>query len=638
MLVICRLAATCLLLATMFAGAAFAAPSDAPRRSLVAFASEAELADWLRRWAEEVRERREARRQAGAATPAPAGANALALADKAVAAEADAVTNLQHAGVDEGGIVKVVGDHMIILRRGRLYTVRVGDGALRAVARADAFGPGIDPRGAWYDEMLVAGNTVIVIGYSEARGGTEIGVFEVSGSGQIAYKATYHLRSHDYYSSRNYASRLIGSKLMLYSPLHLNPYAADPFHAFPALRKWRPGAQAEEFRHIAPATRVYRSDAPLDPAAGVALHSVTTCDLAQPELACFSTVVLGPAGRVFYVSPSAVYVWATHWRHGPAPAASPAPSSSLFRIPLDAAAPSALKVAGSPIDQFSFLEDARGHLNVLVRSGGRGDGMWSAENNRGELALLRVPLASFSDGRDAAPAASYRALPKADGQALHNRYVGEYLLYGAGAGWRRPQHTPEAEIYALRYAEAGGVYVVPLAHGVDRIETLGAHALAVGSDGANLHMTSLRLGRYPATAGHYLRRNAAQGETRSHGFFYRPQTERDGVLGLPIIGGGEAASGQLRRTSASLLYLRNRGLQLSELGTLDAKADAAEGSDGCKASCVDWYGNARPLFFRGRVFALLGDEIVEGELADSRIAETRRINFAARAGLAPSVE
>ncbi len=55
-------------------------------------------------------------------------------------------------------------------------------------------------------------------------------------------------------------------------------------------------------------------------------------------------------------------------------------------------------------------------------------------------------------------------------------------------------------------------------------------------------------------------------------------------------------------------------------------------NDGCRASCVDWYGNARPLFIRNRVFALLGYEIVEGNLSRDRIQETRRINYSPRGG------
>jgi hypothetical protein len=69
---------------------------------------------------------------------------------------------------------------------------------------------------------------------------------------------------------------------------------------------------------------------------------------------------------------------------------------------------------------------------------------------------------------------------------------------------------------------------------------------------------------------------------------------------------------------------------------LTSRAGTAETNeaDACKASCVDWYGNARPLFANGRVFALLGYEIVEGKLKGNRLVEQRRIDFApkSRAG------
>ncbi len=599
----------------------------APKKTLTAFASEEELAALLKRWAEEARRHRGERR-ADAMLAAPAAPAAALAAKEAAAGLADSVTNVQHAGVDEGGIVKVHGDHHVILRRGRLFTVAVGDRRLEPVSSSDAFGPDVDPGGAWYDEMLISGDDIAIIGYSYARRGTEVGLFRISRAGELAYRGTYHLRANDYYSSRNYASRLIGTKLVLYSPLFLSPWAADPYAAFPALRKWRPGATPADFKRIAPATRIYRTDEPLDPFTGVALHSVSICDLARPELECESTAVMGPPGRVFYVSASAVFVWTTTWRRGPD---ATGPSSAVFRIPLDGGAPSALKVAGSPIDQFSFLEDAGGMLNVLVRSNGRGDGMWAAEVSSGDLALLRVPLASFSDGRDSAPAHAYRPLPKADGHALQSRYVGPYLLYGGGAGWRRPQPTTESLAYAVRYAD-GVTFALPLAHAVDRIEALGPHAVVVGADGRDLHFTSVRLDRAPVTARRYTRKDAAQGETRSHGFFYKADGESDGLLGLPIIGAGEAAGRQLRQASAALLYLRNEGLGLSELGTLAARPGAAGRNDGCRASCVDWYGNSRPLFVRGRVFALLGYEIVEGRVDAKRITETRRVSFAPGAG------
>ncbi|MGH9790777.1 MAG: beta-propeller domain-containing protein, partial [Candidatus Acidiferrales bacterium] len=274
-----------LAVATAFAAIVFATgnAAAAPKKTLQAFASDQEISDLFKRWAEEHRRRDEGRRRAHA----PAGPGALselgagvmpAPAAKMADQAAESIANVQHAGVDEGGIVKRHGDHLVILRRGRLFTVRIGDSDLSPVSVADAFGKGIDPGGAWYDEMLISGDTIAVIGYSYARGGAEVGLFGISPGGRLRYRATYHLRSNDYYSSRNYASRLVGSKLIFYTPLYLNPWSGDPFASFPAMRRWRAGATAADFKRIAPATRIYRTDEELDPHQGTALHTVTVCE------------------------------------------------------------------------------------------------------------------------------------------------------------------------------------------------------------------------------------------------------------------------------------------------------------------------------------------------------------------------
>ncbi|SDA50123.1 MULTISPECIES: beta-propeller domain-containing protein [unclassified Janthinobacterium] len=621
-------ARTITLILSLLLSAASHAAGTAPRKTLAPFASEQALSNYLRqlqaRQAALQREQRQLQRataQSMAAAPPAAPAPMVAKAAPAPAASAEAaesVTNVQTTGVDEGGIVKLHGKHLVILRRGKLFTVQVGGNALQPVASLDAFAPGADPSGSWYDEMLVDGDTVAVIGYSYSRGGTEIGLFDINADGKLAYRATYHLRSNDYYSSRNYASRLIGSKLVFYSPLSLDFRRGDIFGGFPALRRWRPDAVPSDFKRIAPATHIYRTDDELEPGNGVTLHTVTVCDLAQRDMRCAATAVMGPQGRVFYVSGESVFVWTT--RRGS--------DSGVFRIPLDGSAPSALKVAGAPVDQFSFLESGDGHLNVLLRAEGQGDAMWDGARGRGDMALLRVPLASFSDGRDSAPAGSYRPLPGGGGYGLQNRYVGAYLLYGnpGNAGRRKAdQAWPRQPLYAVRWADAGSVQALSLPHGVERIEALGDDAVVIGAQGRDLHFSSIRLGPQAAVATRYIRADAAQGESRSHGFFYKPQAQNEGLLGLPILGADERPG--LNRSAASVLYLRNSGLTLTELGALAARPGPAP-DDGCRASCVDWYGNARPLFLQGRVFALLGYELVEGALREGQIREVRRISYA----------
>lgn len=595
------------------------AAGTAPRKTLAPFASEQALSSYLQqlqaRQAALQKEQQKLQRATAQSMSAPMVAKA---APAASAEAAESVTNVQTAGVDEGGIVKLHGKHLVMLRRGKLFTVQVGGNALQPVSSLDAYAPGSDPSGSWYDEMLLDGDTLVVIGYSYSRGGTEIGLFDIDADGKLAYRSTYHLRSNDYYSSRNYASRLVGSKLVFYSPLSLNLRRGDPFGGFPALRRWRPDAVPSDFKRIAPATRIYRTDEEPEPGTGLTLHTVTVCDLAQRDMRCAATAVMGPQGRVFYVSGESVFVWTT--RRGS--------DSGVFRIPLDGTAPSALKVAGAPVDQFSFLESSDGHLNVLLRAEGQGDAMWDGARGRGDMALLRVPLASFSDGRDSAPTSSYQALPGGGGYGLQNRYVGPYLLYGnpGNSGRRKAdQAWPRQPLYAVRWGDVGSVQALSLPHGVERIEALGNDAVVIGAQGKDLHFSSIRLGAQAAIATRYIRADAAQGESRSHGFFYKPQAAGEGMIGLPILGADERPG--LNKPAASVLYLRNSGLTLTELGALAARPGQTP-DDGCRASCVDWYGNARPLFLQGRVFALLGYELVEGVLKDGQIREVRRISYA----------
>ena len=82
-----------------------------------------------------------------------------------------------------------------------------------------------------------------------------------------------------------------------------------------------------------------------------------------------------------------------------------------------------------------------------------------------------------------------------------------------------------------------------------------------------------------------------------------------------------------QQSSAAIQYLARRRGDLSDAGELAAQPSLSQ-NDGCVASCVDWYGNARPIFWRGRVFALMGYELVEGAEADGRIEERGRVNFA----------
>ncbi len=587
---------------------------------------EAQLSRW--RLAQEERRKQEARRGAESPPLQVVPSASLAIIDSSPQpTDSVTLTNVQTAGVDEGGIVKQHGRHLVVLRRGRLFSLEVGGDALRAVASIDAFGPGVDPGGSWYDEMLITGDTIAVIGYSYDRGGTEIGLFDIDAEGRLAYRATYQLRANDYYSSRNYASRLIGQTLIFYSPLELSPWKLGSDSFYPALRQWQHGdGNNGKFERILPATRIHRSDDNLDPFKdSLALHTVTRCDLSGRDMACESTAVLGPEGRVFYVSADSVFIWTSEY-----PDDDNAPArSSVFRIPLDGSAPTGLKTSGGPIDQLSFLQGADGYLNVLVTAESPGEGMWKAETREGDTALLRVPLTAFGDGSDAAQSWHYLPLPPVSRYDPQNRYIGDWLVYNGDNETRWGRDTNEddrALAHALRYEQRDPAQTLVLAHAVERIEAIGADGVLVGNAGDDLHFTSLRLGERAATVSSFVQRNAAQGESRTHGFFYKRQQPDVGIVGLPVARRTREDMEHYLEGSAGVLYLRNRALRLSGMGQLDTASDTGKDDD-CRASCMDWYGNARPLFIGDRVFALLGYELVEGRMEGERIRERRRIDF-----------
>ncbi len=612
------------LAAVLWMGMAAAGPALAQGTGLSAFRSDSELRAFLRAIAAE--QRRELESNPPPPPPPPSPPPPPPPPGAASAPAALSITNTQVAGVDEGGIVKVRGDILVILRRGRLFTVSLAGGGMRPVSSIDAFPPGVDGRGDWYDEMLIAGDRVIVIGYSYRRRGSQVNRFRLGADGRLAFEDSHQLRSNDYYSSRNYATRLIGNRLILYSPLDLK-LDGDPLDSLPAMRRWQAGADGGAFRRIAGGPRVYIPNSLRDHSIAnlTTLHSVTSCDLAAAVLDCAATVVLGSSSRTFFVSANAVYLWVDDaWKKPRSRSAN----AFIYRLPLDGSRPSAVRARGAPVDQFSFLADtARSALQIVVRAEGGGDAMWRPEAAGGDVALLTVPTGAFGDGGREVPLDRYLSLPKPSGQSwnFHNRFVGDHLLYAGGGG------GAAGAVHVVSLADRG-VAELPARHGIDRIDAIGPDAILVGAGPGGLGFTAVNLAPGGARLGEtFMLPNAREGETRSHAFFFRPDPNAadgaSGLLGLPVARFVQRP-GSYPRNSAAMLFLSRRAGTLAAAGELAAATtEGNENDDACQASCVDWYGNARPIFLGDRIFALLGYELVEGAARGERIRETGRTNF-----------
>ena len=229
--------------------------------TLSRFTGEQEFLDWLKavRGAAKQRGVYAWRDMPVAAMAAPPGAAmspapAMATAD-AVASESGIVvtgsstpadpanpeiTNNQKAGVDEGGIVKQIGNFLVVLQDGRLFVTDIlpgGAPGLKLTDRADVYRSSAED--TWYDEMLVSGRTILVTGYSYDENASEFTVLTLGDDGKVARQATFYISSDDYYSGSNYASRMIDGKLVIHTPIYTSCQGWWDTFDPPEIREWR---------------------------------------------------------------------------------------------------------------------------------------------------------------------------------------------------------------------------------------------------------------------------------------------------------------------------------------------------------------------------------------------------------------
>lgn len=560
---------------------------------------------------------------------------------------APSITNNQEVGVDEGDIVKARGDTLVVLRRGRLFSVSTAGGGLRAVDSINAYAAEVDPYDDWYDEMLVSGDWVVVIGYSYGRGGTEINRFTMDRAGRFTFVDSHHLSSEDYYSSRNYASRLIGEELVFYTPVDARG-RTEPLEGAPTLSRWSAEGKPAALS-VVRAEDIYRAASLADPGVDAdTLHTVVRCDLTAPDLTCRGVAILGPESRNFYVAPKAVYVWVSvdSWTWNRSHPGQDEPPAWLYRIPLDGGAPQAAAARGVPIDQLSFREDPEARaISVMVVSDGEGEGMWGSERAHGSAALVTLPFERFGDGDDEPMDEDYRILPGVPGRnGARNRFVGDHLLY-SGTIYNGRRYRDEAEDGTAAPYREGLLTIVPLNGGpivryvlpgaIGRIEEMGRDAMVVTTDKDMVFTTVALTGSRPVISDQFVVPGSSESESRSHAFYFLPDADSPdgarGVLGLPIMqepdedDHWDSVAGD--RGRGAVAFMRRGDGRVTSLGSLDAAAGASLADDGCAVSCYGWYGDARPIFLNGRVFALLGYEIVEGRERSGRMRELRRIDM-----------
>jgi hypothetical protein len=557
------------------------------------------------------------------------------------------ITNNQMRNVEEGDIVKQINQFLLVLQDGRIFVVDTRAGNGRRLAVADRINVYRNPyESMWYDEMLVFGDRVLITGYSYRHRATELSVFRLdTANGRLAREGVFYMSSNDYYDSSNYATRLIGANLVIYTPFQVATMT-DAHFKWPVVRRWRSDDERDididrRSRPLFDAADIYR---PVRPGEDPTVHTVSVCPLgpaaSERDLECRSTAFVGPNTAQWYVTESDAFLWTTSrsYQSYDRQACDAPPSfeegyepALVYRVPVDGAAPGLVGARGMPPDQFS-LQASGGRFHALLKD--RQRYCRGEPETEAQLTYLDFPLESFAGtvadlGRD-----RYTPLPGVKSFNIANRFTESYLVYGSLGQNRRglsENGTPPA--YAVPIDRPQDVRAIRVRHSVIRAERAGNDIVLTGyRDSVGLFVTLIDLDGPPRIASSVQLAQRFESEGRSHAFNSLIEADGTGVMGLPTIGGESWSSRAPWRSSASdLSYLVvDRNGRLTPIGELERRVDYGGSIPGyvCEVSCIDWYGNSRPIFTDGRVFGLTGTELIEGRIDGAAIHEVQRLNIA----------
>ncbi|MBY9065374.1 beta-propeller domain-containing protein [Hyphomonas sp. WL0036] len=653
--------------------------------ALSKFSSEEEFSGWLKLTREAARERGVVRPppmpmmampgsmdgEMAAEAPAEAAQETITVTGSSIPGSADnpEITNNQKAGVDEGGIIKQIGQYLVVLQDGRLFvTDLMPDGApgLKLADRADVYRSSDED--TWYDEVLVAGRTILVTGYSYAEEATEYTVLNLGEDGKVTRQATFYISSNDYYSGSNYATRMIGGKLVIHTPIYLEGRGWWDELDIPVIREWRredgdgfrERTELEDGRPLFSATDIWM---PVQRTLKPVIHTVTVCDIAGVTdvavPACKATAIIGTETHEFLVTKDAFWLWMSpaeeelerelgedmdypDCSEGLRPQLADIAPSALVRLPIDGAMPSVLSVRGEPQNQFSLDMDA-GTFRAVLDWRHRDCSPWY-EKDAADLTYFDVPLSDLGYVFQDAAGGRYFDLPSPGVSSYEARFTEKHLVYGAREGWggwppSDDEMRDNGRAIVVPVADPSQPVTLELPHDVIRAERAGPYMAVTGyHDHAGLSLSLIDLRAEPRVSGTLTLKGRFESENRSHAFNSRIDADGKGLIGLPTVPlSDDADRWWWWSESSDMTYLTaSPDGSLSEAGLLDAtRVDPDLPSPSgyeCEVSCVDWYGNARPIFTGGRVLALINSELVEGKVEGGKVTELRRIDLTAPIG------
>lgn len=604
------------------------------RPTLTPFSSQAEIRRWLT----------DARAAEQAIPRDPNAGQELLLVEPRVAPRSPPPTREALTGLDEGDDVRTVGRFLLILHNGRVYSIDTGNAPGAATRLADMADPG-GPDWTLYDSLLVRGDRVIVVGYTERARSILLSFLRLGPDGRLQREGVHLIGSRD----EGYAVALAGDRLVVYGSTDF-PYwgGSSPDFAWPTQARWdqaagdrdeppRRGADGEEenaadaqvrrgavdARPLLQAADVYR---PLLPTLNAELHIISVCPLGSGpvrRLSCQSTGLAAPITSNVLFGTDAAYLLATPTGDEEALLDPACPNGDghaqglVYRVPL-AGGPTSLALEGVP-RAGSARPD--GTLRVFVDSVAAG----GCPRRLSDTVLLTAPAAAFA----ATPARAGTVAPvpwfTADGLAVAG---GDMIHFSADA-----YRSAQDEIHVMPIADPEGAVEIEVPHRVHRADPVTGGILLSGLNGeGRLVATLLRLDGQPRLGTGIALTPPIEGSGIDDYVTDYRATGWQNLIGVAVDRpGGEDRDGN-RIASPDIVFLSpDPDGALRDVGRLERGPDGARlaHSGFCDPPCYGWSRHSRAIFMNGRIFGLAGGELIEGGLNGGRIVELRRFNIVA---------
>lgn len=594
--------------------------------------------------------------------PADDSGEEVIVTGSTISAPPTSITNVQTTGVDEGDIVKQIGDYLLVLQDGRIFAINVK--TMQLTDRADVYrriGEDDFEGADWYDEMLVQGDHVIITAYSYDDSASEMSIFKLDqASGKVKSEGVFLITSDDYYDVDNYATRIVGDRLVVYTPYSLEQF--EKLDDRPVLRRWLPEAERKQRqadgRQLLDARSIYK---PVLRTAEPSVHAISVCPLGDFDrtrsLDCRTTGFVGPRAAEMFVSTETIYLWnsalddddvsnlkdcVADWNEDkPYPAQPRAERrdtvpSALYRLPIRARDATVAGVSGFPYDHLS-MDERDGEFRALVD--------WSGIrcNNYGapaENSFLKIRTGDFGTLFEPVSDGAFTPLPSTGKRVIENRFADDWLVFGGRDRWGgyppSAQDGPQAsKVVAVPVKRPRDAVVIDIPHNIVRTERVGADIIINGyHDERGLNLTLIGLGKSPRILSSTFLPRRYESEGRSHAFNSVVDADGHGLIGVPTIKAkDDSGRWWWRSTSSDLSFLtKSPAGRLDDAGALIAvPADEVETHPDydCEVSCIDWYGNSRPVFLAGRIFGLMGTSLVEARIDAGHIREIARIDLTA---------